>query len=252
MGGVLLTVAYDGTRFSGFQYQENGMAVQNVLEEALAGLEKRFIRIKGASRTDAGVHARGQRVFFTSPLNIPDKGYLRGLNALLPGDVGVTAVHRVPETFNPRLTGGKRYEYVIRNSRIPDPMASRFEYPVYASLDEVLMREAARHILGTHDFSCFQAADCGRTETVRTIRAIEVIREGDLLRIGVSGTAFLKNMVRILAGTLLEVGRGYMAPDAVVDIITRGDRREAGPTLPARGLTLMEIWYPSLGQNPPQ
>ncbi|MBU1240754.1 tRNA pseudouridine(38-40) synthase TruA, partial [Myxococcota bacterium] len=214
-----------------------------VLEKALRIFEKRFVRVKGASRTDAGVHARGQRVFFITPCNIPDRGYLRGLNAQLPEDIAVTAVHRVPVEFNARLTQGKVYEYVIRHNRIPDPLNSRYHYHCFKPLSADLMRQGAAHFLGTHDFTSFQAADCGRPDAIRTIHSVEIIEEDGIYRIRVFGTAFLRNMVRIMAGTLYEVGRGVCPPEAVAEIIEAKDRRLAGPTLPAKGLTLLQIHY---------
>ncbi len=244
MNGRLLTVAYDGTAYSGFQYQENGLAVQQVLEEVLSRLEKAPVRVKGASRTDAGVHARGQRVFYVSRNALPPEAYLKGANALLPPDVAISAVREVAENFNPRLTAGKIYRYTIRSARVRDPLRVRTEWTVYRKLDVGAMREAAAHLLGTHDFSAFQAADCGRENAVRTILRLEIREDGERLEILVSGTAFLKNMVRIIAGTLVEVGMGRFSPQDVSTILHGRDRTAAGMTAPAAGLCLMDVFYP--------
>ncbi len=243
MEGILLTVAYDGTGYRGFQFQASSPSVQGAIEECLSIVQKRFTRVKGASRTDAGVHARGQRVFFTSPMEIPDQGYLRGLNALLPPDVAVVGVKRVAPSFNPRRTVGKLYEYTVRNSTIPDPLASRYQWEVYRPLDLSAMEQAAQYILGTHDFTSFQAADCERENAVRTVTRVEFLPHGEVVRIRVAGNAFLKYMVRIMVGTLIEVGRGRFTPEKVRDIIAARDRRLAGPTAPARGLCLVRVVY---------
>jgi len=244
MRGRLLTVAYDGTRFCGFQFQTNGLSVQEVLESTLGGVEKRPVRVKGASRTDAGVHALGQRVFYVSANELPDEAYLKGCNSLLPPDVAVRAVTRVPEDFNPRLTAGKIYRYRIRRAPVRDPLRVNSQWTVYRPLDTGAMREAASILLGTHDFSAFQAADCGRENAVRTVLRLELEQRGPRLDLIVAGTAFLKNMVRIIAGTLVEVGTGRFSPADVSAILRSRDRTRAGMTAPAAGLCLMNVFYP--------
>lgn len=244
MNGRLLTVAYDGTQYSGFQHQQNGLAVQQVLEETLARLEKSFVRVKGASRTDAGVHARGQRVFYVSRNGLPPEAYVKGANALLPPDVAILGVRTVPENFNPRLTAGKIYRYTVHCARVRDPLRVRTEWTVYRKLNVDAMREAALRLVGTHDFSAFQAADCGRENAVRTVLRMEIRENAGRLEILVAGTAFLKNMVRIMAGTLVDVGMGRFSPDDVSSILQSRDRTAAGMTAPAAGLCLMNVFYP--------
>jgi tRNA pseudouridine38-40 synthase len=244
MRGRLLTVAYDGTRYCGFQYQTNGLSVQEVLETTLGAIEGRPVRVKGASRTDAGVHALGQRVFYVSEHDLPDAAYLKGANSLLPPEVAVRAVVRVPETFNPRLTAGKIYRYTIRRAPVRDPLRVNSEWTIYRPLGLEAMREAASHLVGTHDFSAFQAADCGRENAVRTVLRLEISARPPRLELVVAGTAFLKNMVRIIAGTLVEVGTGRFSPDDVSGILRSRDRTLAGMTAPAAGLCLMNIYYP--------
>jgi len=243
MRGRLLTVAYDGTRYCGFQFQINGLTVQEVLENTLGAIEKRPVRVKGASRTDAGVHALGQRVFYVSPNALPDEAYLKGANSLLPQDVAVRAVTRVPEDFNPRLTAGKIYRYTVRRSPVRDPLRVNTQWTVYRPLALDAMREAAARLVGTHDFSAFQAADCGRENAVRTLLRLELRERGPRVDLLVAGTAFLKNMVRIIAGTLVEVGTGRFSPDDVSAILRARDRTLAGITAPAAGLCLMNVYY---------
>ncbi len=249
MGGVLLTVAYDGTDYAGFQFQDNALTVQEVIETALEKLEGTFIRVKGASRTDSGVHAAGQRVFFVSPHDLPEKAYLRGLNALLPDDVAVVGVTYVPEDFNPRRTIDKTYEYTILNRVVPDPLTARYHWQIYRPLDIGAMDRAARLLVGTHDFKSFQAADCDRQTTVRTMKSCRVVRAGDTVKISVTGTAFLKNMVRIMVGTLVDVGLGRRPHQWIPRLIEVRDRTQAGQTAPARGLCLVEIRYDMPGQS---
>jgi tRNA pseudouridine38-40 synthase len=244
MRGRLLTVAYDGTRYCGFQFQINGLSVQEVLESTLGAIEKRPVRVKGASRTDSGVHALGQRVFYVSPNDLPDDAYLKGANSLLPPDVAVRAVARVSETLNPRLTAGKIYRYTLRCAPIRDPLRVNAQWTVYRPLDLDAMREAAARLVGTHDFSAFQAADCGRENTERTVLRLELRARGPRVDLIVAGTAFLKNMVRIIAGTLVEVGTGRFSPDDVSAILRSRDRTLAGMTAPAAGLCLMNVYYP--------
>ena len=160
MNGRLLTVAYDGTNYSGFQYQANGLAVQQVIEEVLARLEKKPVRIKGASRTDAGVHAQGQRVFYVSQNALPKAAYIKGANALLPPDIAIVDMREVSEHFNPRRTAGKIYRYTLHCAHMRDPLRVRSEWTLYRQLNVPAMQQAATHLVGTHDFSAFQAADC--------------------------------------------------------------------------------------------
>ncbi len=244
MGGRLLTVAYDGTSYCGFQFQANGPTVQEVLENALSVLEKQPVRVKGASRTDSGVHAMGQRVFYASGLDLPDEAYLKGANSLLPQDVAIRKVEVVPVDFNPRLTAGKIYRYSMRNTKIREPLSVRTEWTIYRSLDVGAMRDAAARLVGTHDFSAFQAADCERENPVRTVLRLEIEQDGPRLNLWVAGTAFLKNMVRIMAGTLADVGTGRFSPEDVSAILRGKDRTAAGLTAPAQGLCLMRVYYP--------
>jgi tRNA pseudouridine38-40 synthase len=241
--GVLLKVAYDGTNYVGFQFQKNGISIQKIVEDALTTMERRFTRVKGSSRTDSGVHALGQRVFFTTKLTIPDQGYLRGLNTLLPDDVAITGIRRVPPIFNPRVTAGKLYRYTVYTPTVPDPMNIRFHYNTFCPLDYDAMSKAAEYLVGTHDFSAFRANDCERKLPIRTITKAEIIKDGEIIYIDIAGTGFLKYMVRIISGTLIDIGRGRWTPKEFKDIMNRKERKYAGFTAPAKGLCLMKTVY---------
>jgi tRNA pseudouridine38-40 synthase len=249
MPRIRLTLEYDGTDFVGWQRQLNGRSVQEVVERALAELLGEAVRVDASGRTDAGVHALGQVVAFTAPRELPAKAYLRGLSGLLPADVAVVAASEVPEDFEPRRWAtGKRYRYLISRRRARAPLLRRTHWEVFAPLDVTAMRAAAPALLGPHDFSSFQAFDCEAPHPRRTLRELELLEEGEVLRFEVEGTAFLRHMVRNIVGSLVEVGRGKRPPGWIADVLAARDRRLAGPTAPAHGLTLVEVSY---GPRPP-
>lgn len=269
---VLLRVAYDGTDFHGFARQadrEDGTPVRTVagtLERALAELYGAAVTVRGASRTDAGVHARGQLVAFDAPREIPASGVARALADRLPRDVTVSAAW---EEDDPDVRGGnlgKHYRYRVRCSRAADPLTARYEWHYGRVLDPVAMQQAAWDFVGTHDFASFRAAGCQSSTTMRTIEAVDVTwraaragvpgdrgrmqragehRDADVIDVDVHGTAFLYNMVRIMVGTLVEVGRGARPIEHVAALLARPDRAAAGPTAPAAGLTLVEVRWPA-------
>jgi len=269
---TLLRLAYDGTEFHGFARQRDAgdsthrvRTVQGELEVALAKLYKQDIRTRGASRTDAGVHARGQVVGFDPPFVIPPRGLLLGLAAGLPRDLIASAAWVVDETLDPRFVNeGKHYRYRIRVANLRDPLSERFEWHHPRRLDVEAMREAATRLIGEHDFAAFRATDCQAKTTVRRVRAIEIRTQtlaeidslaGDpgrvdaedalaVIELDVRGDAFLKNMVRIITGTLVAVGRGQFGPERIDELLRSGDRTRAGSTAPAQGLTLMEVFWP--------
>lgn len=243
----MLTVAYDGTNYCGWQVQPNGIAVQQVLNAALSEITGEQIHTIGASRTDAGVHARGNVAVFDTAARMPGNKYSYALNTRLPDDIKIQGSREVSPEFHPRFTSTvKTYEYKILNRRFPDPTRRNDTCFLYVPLDAERMDRAARYLIGEHDFRSFQAS--GETNpdrsTVRTIYSARVIREEDLIRFQICGNGFLYNMVRILAGTLVEIGRGRTEPEELKGILESRDRSAAGPTAPARGLTLMEIKYP--------
>lgn len=244
---ILLTLAYDGTNYCGWQSQQNGDTVQERLEKALSDVYGREITVLGASRTDAGVHAAGQRACFSiedGAQKIPLDKLPEVINTRLPEDIVVTYAERVSGDFHP-IAGAKRktYEYKILNQRYPDPKLNRFVCHIYLPLDFEGMRQAARHFQGTHDFSGFAASGGHAKTTVRTIYEIELIKRGNEILLYITGSGFLYNMVRIIAGTLIEVGSGKIRPEEIPDIIESRDRKRAGRTAPPCGLTLIEAVY---------
>ncbi len=245
MAVVKLTLAYDGTRYVGWQVQPNGRSVQAEVERALGTLHKAPRRVTAAGRTDAGVHARAQVVSFPEERPLPIPAYVKGMNALLPGDVAVRAASIEPDGFDARRSArGKRYRYVIENEGTRAPLTRLHAWQVFGLLDVPAMADAARRLVGRHDFAAFQAADCAARHAVREVRRLDVLGDaGGRVEIVVEATAFVKHMVRNLVGTLVEVGRGKRAPESVAELLRRGDRREAGPTAPPQGLFLEEVFY---------
>jgi tRNA pseudouridine38-40 synthase len=239
-----LVVEYDGTDFSGWQRQNGQRTVQGCLEDAVQAMTGQATFVRGAGRTDAGVHALGQVANFRSDARIPEAGFLRGVNSHLPEDMAVLELAEVAPEFDARRAArGKLYRYQIWNHLVRSPRAARTSWHCRAALDLAAMRAAAAYLVGEHDFAAFRAADCGRRTTVRLLRRIDLGRVGALVTCDVEGTAFLKHMVRILVGTLVGVGRRALSPDDVTRILAEGDRTRAGVTAPARGLTLVRVDY---------
>ena len=245
MKRILLTVEYDGTNYAGWQRQINGLAVQQVLEEALQKATKERIVVTGASRTDAGVHALGQAVHFDTESRIPPEKYPFVLNTMLPRDVRVHTGREVPEGFHARfMTCGKRYTYRIVNSRHASAIRRNTHVHVPLPLDLAPMQEAAKQLLGTHDYAAFQAAGGTAKTTVRTITKAELVQLGDEIILTVEGDAFLYNMVRIIAGTLIEIGLGRRSVNAFSEAYETLDRLSLGITAPPQGLELTKVYYP--------
>ena len=249
MRRIKLTVAYEGTDYCGWQVQPNGTSVQSVLDRALSTWLGEEIRTIGASRTDAGVHALGNVAVFDTEARMPGEKFAYALNTRLPEDIRIQESAEVPSEFHPRFTRTiKTYEYKILNRRFPDPLRRRDSFFWYGSLDLEKMKEAALCIEGTHDFRSFAAAGGNTFEnggsTVRTVYKTELWNENDMIHFRITGNGFLYNMVRIIAGTLLEVGKGNLKPQDIPAIIEARDRSKAGPTARACGLTLLGIRYP--------
>jgi tRNA pseudouridine38-40 synthase len=243
---IKLVVEYDGTDLCGWQRQENGPSVQQHLEEVLARMTGAPVTVVGASRTDAGVHALGQVASFQTGVAIPTDGFRMGMNSLLPPAIAVVSAEEVAEGFHARFSArGKRYRYSIltRSSRAP-LIRHRVWHKGGAALDLPAMRAAAAALPGERDWSAFRAAGCTARTAVRRIDAVELTEpEAHRVDVEVRGNAFLRNMVRILVGTLVEVGQGRIGPGQVMDIVASRDRTRAGPTAPAHGLTLVEVLY---------
>lgn len=243
----LVLLAYDGTNYCGFQVQPNGRSIAAAFQDALEAVLGIRPDIKGCSRTDAGVHALGFALNFHAELRMPPEKLPLALNRHLPPDIRVLSARQVPEDFHARYAAHtKTYLYRIRNSPIDSPFDARYYTRVPRRLDEARMRQAAALFVGTHDFLALCAAGSSAAahgDTVRTITACTVERSGDEIDITVTADGYLYNMVRILAGTLCEVGAGRLEPEAIPAILAGRDRSKAGPTLPAKGLFLHHVDY---------
>lgn len=244
MRRIKLTVAYDGTNYSGFQVQPEVPTIEGELNKAISKTEGREVAVIGASRTDAGVHALGNVVVFDTDTTIPADKYHHVLNRLLPEDIRVTCGQEVPDDFHPRhCDTEKTYEYSIYVSDIANPKERLYSYRHYAPLDVDLMNEAAKVLVGEHDFTSFCSAKTDKEDKTRTIYELKVFKDENKYTIRVCGNGFLYNMVRIIAGTLLKAGMGEMSVGQVKTALESKDRSLAGPTLPPCGLTLVGITY---------
>ena len=242
-----LVVEYDGTNFSGWQKQPGRRTVQGALEDALHVVLRQKIKLQGAGRTDAGVHALGQTASFETDAPVMTERLRKGLTALAGPDVAVISAEPAPSGFNARFDAmGKHYRYSVLCRPSPSPLRLKTRYFVSHPLCLDAMQEAAALLVGEHDFAAFRAADCERETTVRRLTEVALTRpdaDGDL-HIDVKGDAFLKNMVRIIAGTLVDVGLRRRTPASVRQALECGERTLAGRTAPALGLCLVAVFYP--------
>ncbi len=253
MQRILLTVEYDGTAYVGWQRQVNGLAVQQVLEEALSTACGHSVTVTGSSRTDAGVHALSQMVHFDTGCSIPADKFPFVLNNLLPPDIRVQRGQTVPPGFHARfLSSGKTYTYRMLNTRHGSAMKRNTHWHIPVPLRIAPMQASLESLTGTHDFSAFQAAGGTAKTTVRTIYSAELdVRDGELI-FRISGNAFLYNMVRIIAGTLVEIGLDKRGPDAFERAFRTGSRLELGMTAPPHGLELTGVRYPAVAFTDPE
>lgn len=241
---VKLVVAYEGTNYCGWQIQPNGITIEQVLNETLSSLLGEEITVTGASRTDAGVHSLGNVAVFETHTKMPAEKISFALNQRLPEDIVVQESCQVPEDFHPRFSKSRKtYEYRILNCRFRQPLERRTSYFYHYPLDVSAMQKAAAYLVGEHDFTSFASVHAQTNTYVRMIYALDVVREGDMIRIRVQGNGFLYNMVRIIAGTLIQVGAGIKKPEDVESILAGKDRELAGPTAPAHGLTMIGLEY---------
>ncbi len=247
-----LVVEYDGTDFLGWQRNPGQRTVQGTLMRAVAQMASEDVVVQGASRTDAGVHALGQVAAFTvGKDNIEASGWRKGLNAILPRDVAVRECHPAPDDWNPRhLSAGKHYRYAVLQRRVRAPLHTRTAWWRRGDLDLEAMREAGAALVGEHDFSSFRASSCSAKTARRRVDSVDVaLGDASLVLVDVRGNAFLQHMVRIIVGTLVEIGTGRRAPRDMHRLLSQGGGRgDAGPTVPARGLCLLYVVYsPSEG-----
>lgn len=241
---VMLRIAYDGTNYCGWQVQPNGISIQQKINEAVSDLFQTSIEVMGASRTDAGVHALDNVAVFDVDTKMPAEKISYALNQRLPEDIVVQSSEEVPEDFHPRYARSRKtYEYKILNSKMPDPTVRRDTFHYYYPLDIDKMKAAASYLVGPHDFTSFSSVKAQVKSRVRTIYSISVYKEDNVIHIRVTGDGFLYNMVRIIAGTLIKVGAGEIAPEEMQAILAGRNRELAGPTAVAQGLTMMSLEY---------
>ncbi len=240
---IKLIVEYDGTKYVGWQSQLNGISIQQVMEESLSKIMGAPVRIHSSGRTDAGVHAQGMVACFITDKSLPLTAYCEGMNCMLPPDIAVTHAEEVPAGFNPRYDAkGKKYRYTILCSAQRSPLARFYVWHLREKLDLELMRRGAAFFVGEHDFAAFRTSGCAAKTTIRRIDSVTITAQNGFLHIDVCGSGFMRNMVRIMVGTLVGIGRGKMAPEQVRRCLTSPETA-AGPTAPANGLCLLEVFY---------
>lgn len=244
MRTIRLIIEYDGTAYAGWQLQPNGLSLQEVVEGALAEVLGEGVRLISSGRTDAGVHARGMTAHFITPRDLPLSAFREGTNRHLPRDVAIREASEAPADFHARFDArGKWYRYTLYLGSVRSPLAARTSWHIRSALDFDAMSAGAEAFVGTHDFAAFRSSACEAKTTERTIFSVDLSREGDLLHIDVKGSGFLKNMVRVMVGTLLEIGLRKRPPGDVGLLLREGCRTRAGRTAPPCGLCLMEVWY---------
>lgn len=241
---VKLIVEYDGTNYAGWQRQLNALSVQEVLERAFEAASGEPVRIHGAGRTDAGVHALAQVAHMDTQSAIPSDKICFAMNMHLPPDIRVKSSEKTRDDFHARFNAkGKHYRYTLVNAVHAPAILRHTAAHVRGDLDVEAMRDAAEYVLGTHDFASFCASGSEVTDTVRTVTSLDITEEDPVLRIDIKGTGFLYHMVRIIAGTLIEIGQHKRTPASMRDIIESKDRKKAGVTAPAKGLILVSVMY---------
>lgn len=245
MKRVKIIVAYDGTNYCGWQLQPNGMTIEEILNREISRLTGEEIRIIGASRTDSGVHALGNVAVFDTESKIPPERMAYAVNQRMPKDIVVVHSEEVPCDWHPRYQKEitKTYEYHIYNSEMPNPLKRRYSTFVSFPMDINRMKRGAAYLVGEHDFASFCNVRTNASDTIRTVYDIHIIAEGPDITIRVRGNGFLYNMVRIIAGTLIRVGRGFYTPERIKDILDAKERTADGVTAPPNGLVLVRIDY---------
>lgn len=246
MRNIKIIIEYEGTNYSGWQIQKNASSIQEEIQKAILKITRENVNLIGAGRTDAGVHARGQVANFNTLSSIPEDRFAWALNSVLKDDIVIKNTHEVPMEFHSRYDAkSKIYSYTIHRGMFPPAIMRRYAYHLKYGrmLDLKKVKRAADYFVGTHDFKGFMASGSSVSDTVRTIYSIEIIEEGDFLKIFYHGNGFLYNMVRIITGTILFAGVDKIDPDCIPSIIKKRERNLAGVTVPAHGLCLENIYY---------
>lgn len=245
MRNIKILIQYEGTRYQGWQRQvSSSNTIQGKLESILSKMCNEKIEIQGSGRTDAGVHAKGQVANFHTKSTMPVEDMMVYINQYLPLDIAVIEIEEVPERFHSRLNAkGKCYCYQIINSAIPDVFHRRYALEVPETLNIPAMKEGAQYLCGTHDFKSFTSAKKGKKSTIRSIEEITLSQTGNLITFTFRGNGFLYHMIRIIMGTLLEIGMGKREADSIPELLEAKDREQAGFLVPAKGLTLKELYF---------
>lgn len=247
MAVVALWIEYDGGAYVGWQRQRNGISIQQRVEEALGDVCGQPITIYSSGRTDSGVHARGMVVHFTADNLLPLSAYLHGVNRRLPRDIAVCAARHVSDQFHARFSAERKwYRYSLYVSPVRSPLSERFSWHLRKPIDLYLMRQAAQSFVGEYDFAAFRAATCNAKTTIRRMDSIDLIEDGEQVHIDVRGSGFLRHMVRMMVGTLVQIGVGKRTSDDILRLLDQGGADEARLTAPAHGLCLMEVEYSPL------
>jgi len=241
---IKLIIEYDGTNFCGWQSQKKDRNVQDVISEAIKRVVQHKVKLIGSGRTDSGVHALGQVANFKTNSELPLESIVLGTNANLPNDVVIKSAEIVPEDFNARFDAKLRwYRYVILNRRTGEAILRYYHTHIPYKLNVNAMRKATKYLVGEHNFTGFRSIHCSAKSSVRTITEATLKKERDYIILDIKANAFLHSMVRIIIGTLIEIGRGKFSPERIKEILDKQDRKLAGPTAPAQGLTLMAVYY---------
>lgn len=244
MTNIKLTIEYDGTNYCGWQKQKNKNSIQEEIEKAIGLITGESINLIGSGRTDSGVHSTGQVANFMTRSNIPGDKFKFALNSKLPNDIAIINSEQVAESFHARYDAlGKRYKYLIYNNPIRSPLYRNFAYHLPYSLDYKEMEKAIRFFIGTHDFRTFMASNSSVRTTIRTINDISLYKKEDLIIFSIEGNGFLYNMIRIIVGTIVDVGRGRIKSNSIPYIISSKTRKNAGHTAPPQGLYLEKVYY---------
>lgn len=244
MRNIKLTIEYDGTNYVGWQRQKNGRSIEETIEKAIEDITGEKVRIIGASRTDAGVHSKGQTANFFTSSRIPETKFHSAINSRLPKDIVILDAQEMDENFHSRYSSiGKRYSYKILNRKQPPAYLRNYVEHCPYELNYSFMLNAAKAFLGQHDFTAFKSTGSSVKTAVRTITMIELTKNEDLITMNIEGDGFLYNMVRIIAGTLIDVGRGKIHYNSIPEIIESRDRNRAGKTAGAAGLCLEKVYY---------